>query len=114
MRGGQPVRSNWIAGLVVGAAGGFAALETPPVGYGVLIAFAVPALLGRTRLAAFGGLLLGFGITWTLLLGRVAVTCDPPDCQSPGIESWLAVGLGVGAAGLVLTAVSVLRPRARR
>ena len=107
-------RRSWIAGIVVGAAGGFAALEIPPVGYGVVIAFAVPALFGTTRLAALGGLLLGFGTAWTLLLGRVAVTCGPPDCRSPGIESWLAVGLGVGVAGLVLTAISVLRPPARR
>lgn len=109
-----PTRSAWLAGVVVGAAGGFAALEAPPVGYGVLLAFAVPAVIGRTRLAALGGLLLGFGGAWALLLGRVAVTCRPPTCLSPDIESWVAVGAGIGAAGLALTAISVLRRRGPR
>ena len=102
---------TWLAGLTVGAAGGFAALEIPPVGYMVLVAFTVPALLGRTRLAALGGLLVVFGAAWTLLLGRVAVTCRAPDCLSPGIESWVTVGVCVGVAGLALTVISALRRR---
>jgi hypothetical protein len=104
-------RSAWIAGLAVGAAGGFLALELPTVGYVLLLLFAFPAAIVGPRAAAIGGLLTGFGGVWLLLLGRVALECRAPDgeigCSAPGIEPWLAFGAAVIAIGIALTIVAV-------
>jgi hypothetical protein len=93
---------GWIAGLVVGVAGGFLALEFPTLGW---------------LAAAIGGLLTGIGACWLVLLGRVAITCqatgDELGCHAPGIEPWLAVGAGVLAIGLALTIVAFARARRR-
>lgn len=102
-------RSAWLAGLVVGAAGGFASLEVPVVGWPLLLAFLGPALLSGSRAAAIGGLFVGGGAIWTVLIGRVALTCHAPDCLAPGIDSWLAAGLVVLAVGALLTAVAIAR-----
>ena len=101
------VRSGWIAGLAVGAAGGFLALELPTIGYLLLVLFAIPAAVVGPRAAAIGGLLTGAGAIWLILLGRVALECRAPDgeigCQAPGIEPWLAASAGMLAVGIVLT-----------
>jgi hypothetical protein len=97
----ERARRGWIAGLVVGVAGGFLALEFPTLGW---------------LAAAIGGLLTGFGAIWLALLGRVAITCRATDgfgCHAPGIEPWLAVGAGVLAIGLALTIVAFARARRR-
>lgn len=111
-------RSSWIAGLAVGAAAGFLALELPTIGYLILVLFAIPAAVVGPRAAAIGGLLIGFGGVWLLLLGRVAVSCRAIDgeigCQSPGIEQWLAVGAAVMAVGVALTIAAVVRGRRLR
>lgn len=107
------MRSGWIAGLAVGAAGGFLALELPTLGWLVVVLFAIPAAIVGPRAAAFGGLLTGFGGTWLVLLGRVAITCPPTGdeigCHSPGIEQWLAVAATILAIGVVLTIVAARR-----
>src|SRR5258705_9439811 len=111
-------RSGWIAGLVVGVAGGFLALEFPTLGWLILVLFAVPAAVVGPRAAAIGGLLSGFGACWLVLLGRVAITCratgDEPGCEAPGIESWLAVGAGIIVIGIALTIFAAARVRRRR
>jgi hypothetical protein len=111
------VRRGWIAGVVVGVAGGLLALEIPTLGWLILVLFAVPAAIVGPRAAAIGGLVTGFGACWLVLLGRVAITCGATDdelgCHAPGIEQWLAVSAGVLAIGLTLTAVSYVRARPR-
>jgi hypothetical protein len=109
-------RPSWIAGIVVGVAGGFLALEFPTLGWLILVLFAVPAAIVGARAAAIGGLLTGFGAIWLALLGRVAITCRAADgfgCQAPGIEPWLAVGAGMLAIGLALTTIAFVRARRR-
>jgi hypothetical protein len=108
-------RRGWLSGLAVGATAGFATLEIPSLGWLLIVAFAVPAAVVGLRLASIGGLLTGLGGVWIVLLGRVALTCtatgDELGCQSPGIESWLAVGGAMLATGLVLTTLAALRSR---
>jgi hypothetical protein len=90
-------------------------LELPPIGWGLAAAFVVGGLISKRRLAAIGGLVTGVGTAWTVLLGRVALTCqatgDELGCHAPGIEPWLAAGLGILAVGLALTAALVARGR---
>jgi len=104
-----------LSGVAVGATAGFATLELPSLGWLLIVAFAVPAALVGPRLASIGGLLTGLGGVWILLLGRVALTCtatgDELGCHSPGIESWLAVGGTMLAAGLLLTTLATIRSR---
>jgi hypothetical protein len=110
-------RSGWIAGLAVGAAGGFASLEIPPIGWLIVILFAVPALIVGPRAAAIGGLLTGAGALWLVLLGRVALTCRAAageiGCQAPGIEPWLAAGGAMLAVGVALTVVAIRQSKRR-
>jgi hypothetical protein len=111
-------RSGWIAGLTVGAAGGFLALEFPSLGWLILLVFAVPAAIVGPRPAAIGGLLSGLGGVWLLLFGRVAITCEATGgeigCHAPGIEQWLAAAAAILAIGLALTIVGGIRDRPRR
>jgi hypothetical protein len=110
-------RSGWIAGLAVGAAGGFASLEIPPVGWLIVILFAIPAAIVGPRAAAIGGMLTGVGALWLVLLGRVAITCNATDgeigCQAPGIEPWLAAGGAMLAVGVALTIVAIRQSKRR-
>jgi hypothetical protein len=110
-------RTTWIAGLVVGVAGGFLALEFPTLGWLILVLFAVPAAIVGARAAAIGGLLTGFGAIWLALLGRVAITCRAANgfgCEAAGIEPWLAVGAWMLAIGFALTTTALVRTRQRR
>jgi hypothetical protein len=104
---------GWLAGLVVGAAAGFLTLEFPSLGWFLAIAFAGPAAVVGPRLAAIGGLLTGLGGTWTVFIGRTALTCrstgEELGCQAPGIEPWLAFGGGMLAVGLALSAIALAR-----
>ena len=97
----------WLAGAAVGAAGGLLALEGPAFGWPILVAFAIPAVLSTARAAAIGGELLGVGLVWLALLGRIGLTCHPPDCLAPGMDPWLAAGSAMAMVGLVLTARAV-------
>ena len=115
---GTTARSAWLGGLVVGVAAGFGTLEFPTLGWLLVIAFAVGADVSRRPLPAAAGLLTGLGMSWVVLLGRVALTCRATDgevgCHAPGIEPWLAVGLGMLATGVMLTVLEVARQRRSR
>ena len=110
-------RSAWLAGLVVGAAAGFLAVEVPVAGGLFFVAFAVPALLVRPRLAALGGLLNGAGSALVLVLKLAVASCDTFDrqpgqgCTSPDLGEWFAAGVGMTAIGIVLTVLAVARSR---
>lgn len=113
----EPVRRGFVPGFVVGLTAGFASLEIPPLGWGLAIAFAVPALIAGPRLTSMSGLLTGYGAIWLVLLGRVALQCRARDgeigCQAPGIEAWLMAGAALLAVGVALTVVAVGRRRRR-
>jgi hypothetical protein len=105
-------RSAWIAGLVVGVTAGFLTLEFPTLGWLLVVAFLVGGFVWRRPAAATGGLLTGVGLAWVALLGRVALTCRATGvelgCQAPGIEDWLAVGVGLLGAGIAISALAFL------
>jgi hypothetical protein len=108
-------RRGWLSGLAVGATGGFASLEIPLLGWLVIVAFAVPALIVGPRLASIGGLLVGVGGVWLALLGRVALTCqatgDELGCHAPDLQPWLRVGGAMLGIGVLLTIVATIRSR---
>ena len=107
-------RQAWLAGASVGATTGLLTLEFPSLGWLVLAAFVVPALLSATRVAAISGLTVGFGGTWLALLGNSSASCRPPDCIAPDIAPWLAIGSGVLTTGIALTVALYVRIRSRR
>lgn len=106
---------RWLAGLTVGASAGFATLVIPTLGWFLVLAFLIPALLvGRARLFAAGGLLIGLGAVWLVLVGRVALQCparDPSEigCHAPDLGPWLAAGGLMLGAGMLVTAFAIRR-----
>jgi hypothetical protein len=112
------MRGTWLPGLLVGLTAGVITLVGPTLGWLLMAAFALPALLGRHRLPAFGGLLTGIGAIWLVLLGRMAIACpvrDPSElgCHAPGLDPWLTAGGVMLAAGLAVSALAFGRRRRR-
>ena len=110
------IRVAWLAGLALGTTGGFLLLEGPVIGVPLVVAGAVIVRAAGQALAGSGGLLVGVGTIWLVLLGRMKVTCDADgpsgSCVAPGIDGYLAVAAVVLAAGIGLTVVAVRRRRA--
>ena len=102
-------RRDWIAGLAVGAGVGFFFAELPILGAILAVAFAVPALLSRTRVAALGGLLIGIPAMWLTIMGLATARCAEFDaqpgqeCEMGDVTGWVAIAVGVLAIGVVLT-----------
>lgn len=107
----------WLSGLAVGAGAGLATLVVPTLGWLLILAFLVPALLLRgSRLSAVGGLLFGLGVVWLLLLGRMALACSVSDpnelgCHAPDMGPWLTTGGVMLGAGMLLTVLAIGRSR---
>jgi hypothetical protein len=109
--------SGWLAGVVLGTASGFLVIELGVIGLAfVLVSIGLIAWKGP-RLAAFGGLLAGFGGLWTVLIGRVALTCGAdaflpdPNCMTDDLTSWVAGSGLLFLAGLVVSAFGLWRRR---
>lgn len=125
MAGGRPStgrragpRTTWISGLVIGVIGGAALLVFPALGIGVLIAMLLGVVRAGSPMAGLGGLLAGVGLGWTLLFGRVKLTCtatqpDGSSCVAPTIDAYLvlAVALLVIGVGVSIGAALVARRR---
>jgi hypothetical protein len=104
--------SAWFPMLVGGAAAGALSLSLPWLGWLIALALgAGAATAGGRRLAAFGGLLVGAGGSWCALLGRILLTCHPPDCLATGSEPFVAVGLAMLVTGAVLSGSALARTR---
>jgi hypothetical protein len=107
-------RTGWLAGLAVGMSGGFLALEGPLLGLALLVAMAALARLGGQLVAGLGGLLLGVGLVWIGLFGRLKLTCTAASgCEAPMIDAYLGLSvtflvLGLATSGLALR--SACRP----
>ena len=109
--------SGWLAGLVLGAATGFAVIELGVFGVAfLLVALALIAWKGP-RLLAAGGLLTGFGLLWTVLFSRLVLTCGAdaffpdPNCFSDDVTSWVAASATIFVAGLLISASALSRIR---
>jgi hypothetical protein len=107
----------WLAGLVVGVSGGVLTLVVPSIGWLIIVAFALPALVVGPRVAALGGLLGGVGSTWIVLLVRSSLECRAFDevpgqgCVDPDLAPWLSFGLGMLAIGVGLTLLALADAR---
>jgi hypothetical protein len=106
--------------MVLGTAGGFVTIEFGVVGLSLLgMSIALIAWKGP-RLFASGGLLSGFGLLWTLLFARVALTCGAEalfpngSCSTEDLTPWIAGSCAVFVAGLVLSIVAIDRRGPRR
>lgn len=112
----QPVarRSAWLGGLVVGVGAGALSLVIPFVGWTIGLAFVVGAAMTRAIVPGLGGFLMGGGGTWLALLIRADVACRSftgpgRECIPPDSAPWLAGGLAMLGAGLLLTLVAMRR-----
>jgi hypothetical protein len=108
-------RTAWLAFLVLGVLDGVVLLSFPSLGF-VILALGLAGIAVRPpRVAALAGLVTGVGAIWSLLLIRVAVSCDAfnrepgQSCESPGIEGWILVGLVVLVIGVVGSVFLVVR-----
>ena len=110
-------RSDWFAGLVLGLASGLCILVAGFIGITVLAAALLLIAWKGPRSLALTGLVSGIGLGWTILFGRVWLTCDvlpqPPgtECDSGGISPRVVAALGIAVAGLVASALALRRSR---
>ena len=106
--------SNWTAGLVVGVGAGVLSLILPVLGWLIVVAFLVGLIRASPRLPAFGGLFVGLGTTWLVLLIRSHLECQAfnagpgQECFEPDIGPFLAVGAGLFAIGVLATVLAVI------
>ena len=110
-------RRDWLAGCVVGAWSGFGLVYAPVYGIVLMLAFAIPAVIGRTRLAAIGGLLGASGGMILLILGLANLNCaalysgNGGGCTPADLTGWLVAGLAMVLAGAVPTIVAMAQWR---
>jgi hypothetical protein len=105
-------RESWLAGLTLGAAGGFLMLEFPLLGLAICLATAIVLWRLGSAMAGAGGLFVGIGAMWLLLFGHVALDCrGEAGCTAPNIGSAVATSAGVLAIGVVLSAFAALQSR---
>lgn len=72
----------------------------------LIFAWRVP-FAGRIFGFAAVAFLAGFAIAWLPVLGRVAATCTPPGCQTPGAGTDVFYALGFTAPVFLLVSVEV-------
>ena len=114
----EPQRfSNWLAGLTVGAAGGFMLGIWPSLGAIVVAAFLGGVVRTTARAAAMGGLLIGLPSLWLALVGQATLTCQQfnsvpgQGCVAPDLRGWTLVTVCLLVVGVILTASAVRAPR---
>ena len=109
--------SNWHAGVLVGVAAGVLTLTFPTLGWLITAAFMLGLIRAPLRLPAFGGLFVGLGATWLVLLVRSTFACRAFDvapnqeCLEPDIGPFVAAGVVLLASGVVSTMVATIQAR---
>lgn len=79
------------------------------------MAFLLGLIRAAPRLPAFGGLFLGVGTTWVVLLVRSNLECQAFDaapgqeCNVLDIGPWLAFAAVLLAIGVISTALALIR-----
>ena len=111
-------RSNgatWVIGLVDGALLGFLALiffVTGLIGLAVIVAVSYAAF---RSVPLVSGMLVGAGgVVFALLVRQMILICNEPDraaCPPGGLAIAAALGAGLLLMGLLLSALSMRRPR---
>jgi len=102
-------RTAWLAGLVLGVVNGFLLFEFPILAVVLLLASAVLVTRSRSWTAGLGGLAIGLGGLWVLVLGRARASCDAfnevpgQGCVMPTVDGYLIAGAIVALAGIALT-----------
>lgn len=93
---------RWMAGLVVGLVAATGTLVAGMLGavLGIASNVLVAARLPRSSVA--GGVCLGLGIAWLILLLRADRACQA-DCVGPDLGAWYLVGGALVLVGAVLT-----------
>lgn len=71
----------------------------------------VIGLIIQPRLFGIAGTLIGFGGVVLMLFGRVAITCQPPECEGPSATPFLVAGAVSLVTGVILLVVAFLRDR---
>jgi hypothetical protein len=114
-------RSDWLGGLVVGAAAGVLFWIFPTLAVVILVLFALPVMTRRAPLVALFGAFLGAGASSLLVLGQSILRCAQFDaapnqeCVQPDLAPWVvaaALVLATGIAGSVIASVSGRPPEA--
>ena len=106
----------WLAGLVLGSLDGLVGAELPVLGL-ILIALAAVVLGRRGGAAAIGGLLLGAGGIWAVILLNAVARCAAfdalPDqeCVMGDVTAWVVGSIAVAAVGLGLSLAATRRGR---
>ncbi len=107
--------SHWLAGVVIGVAAGVLTLTFPTLGWLIALAFLLGLIRAAPRLPAVGGLFLGLGTTWLVLLVRSNLECQAFDaapgqeCVALDIGPWLAFAGVLLAIGVISTALALIR-----
>ena len=103
-------QSAWLATLLLGAVAAILGLIVPVTGLFLALAVTIVVLVlpGPGRFG-FAGAWLGFGGTWTAMLGRAGVDCllgaeTSGACGGSLFQTYLAVGLLMAVVGLLATA----------
>lgn len=101
-------RSDWLAGLVVGVAGGVLFWTFPTLGLLIVALFVIPVVVKRGPLLGLLGSLVGAGASALLVLVSAAARCQRFDaapnqeCGQPDLTAWL-----VGAAFVLITGIAL-------
>lgn len=113
----DPRPGAWLSGLVLGVISGLTFLTLGSLGLIFALASLGLILWKGPRPLATAGLLTGFGLIWSVLFVRVALTCGGPfdpgvsTCMAPDLSGWIAAGVAVFALGLVASAFALRRAR---
>ena len=107
---------EWLVGCTVGAWIGLMFIYAPVVGAVLVVAFAIPAAIGRS-LAAIAGLFIGSGGVVLMIIALMNWNCAglyggaDEGCGPPDLTGRLIAGGVMLAIGLALTLASVTRSR---
>ena len=110
----RPRRSashRWAIGLVTGLTVGIGVLTTGTLGALLGILALLLLSIEPERDAPIGGLFLGGGIGWLVLLGTAPARCGE-GCVFPDLAPWIVASIAMIGVGLVLTWLAVRRQRA--
>lgn len=110
-------RTAWLLGLVLGALDGFLGFEFPSLALGLFAIAAILLARDASRAAGLGGLLLGAGGLWVVVLLRAQASCAAfsagpnQECVMSDITPFLSAAAVAALLGLGLTLSAARRRR---